>query len=143
MLVRVHIPCQQGPQYLLPTIWRTNNLSIWICLYNKKPDYLQIRPFSSAYYCHHKGCAVKLTQFQSYSLQGITLGWSDIANKIEIYHPSSKQLYISAIFKIDELKKTNSLFNLKYDVFFRVSYLCPMGSMGWQQNYQDSYIYYW
>ena len=61
----------------------------------------------------HSKCA--RSQFQAHKLQVIAIGWSEISNGLEIYNPTTKQLYISTVFKIDELIYTKLIVNLPYD----------------------------
>ena len=52
---------------------------------------------------------------QAHTLAGIAVGWSDIANGLQVYNPITKELYTTSIFKIDEHNATKSYFNLTYD----------------------------
>ena len=85
-------------------------------VYHTKPDYRQLfRLFYTAYFSHTKNGTHKRTNVQSHSMQGIAVGWSDVANVIEIYNPVTKQLYTTTIYKLDEHSHTKSHFNLTYD----------------------------
>ncbi len=48
-------------------------------------------------------------------MQGITIGWSDTDNGLEIYNPIVKKVYTTTVYKIDELNQTKTYFNLTYD----------------------------
>ena len=53
------------------------------------------------------------TNAQSHTMQeGIAIGWSGIANCMEIYNPITKQLYITTVYKLDEHNHIKSDFNL-------------------------------
>ena len=85
-------------------------------VYNELPDYRQlIRLFSTTYFAHTKDGVKRRSPFQAHTLQGIAIGWSEVANGLEIYNPITKQIYTSTVFKIDELNATRSLFNLQYN----------------------------
>lgn len=84
-------------------------------VYNNKPDYCQLfRLFSTAYFSHTKDGTKQCTNVQSHSLHGITVGWGDTANGMEIYNPITKQFYTTTVYKLDEHNNTKQYFNLPY-----------------------------
>jgi hypothetical protein len=52
---------------------------------------------------------------QSQTVQGIAIGYSKIANGMEIYNPHTKQLCTENVFRLDENNHTANKFNLTYD----------------------------
>lgn len=85
-------------------------------VYKSKPDYRQLfRLFSTAYFSHHKDNTKERSNVQAHTLAGIALGWSDVANGLQVYNPITKELYTTSIFKIDGHNATKSYFNLHYD----------------------------
>ena len=68
-------------------------------------------------------------------MQGIAVGWSDVANIMEIYNPVTKQLYTTTVYKLDEHNNTKSHFNLSYDG----GILSGLFSMDSQQNVPEPY----
>ena len=92
-------------------------------VYNTKLDYCQLfHLFSTAYFSHTKDGSYARTNVQSHTMQGIAVGWIDVANDIEIYNPVTKQLYTTTVYKLDEHNNTKSHFNLQYDGRFLVVY---------------------
>ncbi len=84
-------------------------------LYGTKPDYRQLfRLFSTAYLSHHKDNTHPRTTAEPHTLQGITVGFSNKANGMEIYNPSTKQLYTTTVYRLDENNKTRHHFNLHF-----------------------------
>ena len=63
-----------------------------------KPDYCQLfRLFSTAYFFHAKDGSHTQTNVQSHTMQGIAVGWSNVANGMEIYNPVTKQLHTTTV----------------------------------------------
>ena len=85
-------------------------------VFSTKPDYRQLfRLFSTAYLSHQKDNTHPRTATEPHTLQGIAVGFSDKANGMEIYNPSTKQLYTTTVYKLDESNETRNHFNLHYD----------------------------
>ena len=85
-------------------------------VYKSKPDYRQLfRLFSTTYFSHLKDNTTERTNVQVHTLVGIAVGWSDVANGLQVYNPITKELYTTSLFKIDENNATRSYFNLQYD----------------------------
>lgn len=81
-----------------------------------KPDYCQLFGlFSTAYLSHTKYNTHPRSSSDPHTLQGIAVGYSDCANGMEIYNPSTKQLYTTTVFCLDEQNETRNHFNLQYD----------------------------
>ena len=81
-----------------------------------KPDYRQLfQLFSTVYLSHKKDGIHNCTTFISHSLQGFAVGYSHIANGMEIYNPINKQLHTTTVFKLDEDNAIMNHFNLHYD----------------------------
>ena len=80
-------------------------------VYHQKPAYRQLfrLPLS-----HEKDGIHNRTTTDSHSLQGIAVDYSHIANGMEIYNPTNKQLYTTTVFKLDEDNATRNHFNLHY-----------------------------
>ena len=63
-------------------------------VYKTKPDYRQLfRLFSTAFFTHSKDGVKARSNIQSHTMAGIAIGYSDIANGMEIYNPLTKELY--------------------------------------------------
>lgn len=68
-------------------------------VYEVKPDYCQLfRLFSTAYLPHTKDGTHPRSTTEPQTLQGIAVGYSDRANGMEIYNPTSKQLYTTTVY---------------------------------------------
>jgi hypothetical protein len=72
------------------------------------------RLFSACYFSKTKDNNIDRTMAQSQTAQGIAVGYSEIANGMEIYNPHTKQLYSENVLKIDENIHTANKFNLTY-----------------------------
>ena len=85
-------------------------------VYKTKPDYRQLfRLFSTTYFSHKKDNNKARTNIQAHTLAGIAVGWSDVANGLQVYNPITKELYTTSVFKIDKHNPTKLYFNLKYN----------------------------
>ena len=85
-------------------------------VYKTKPDYRQLfRLFSTAFFTHVKDGVKARTNIQSHTMAGIAVGYSDVANGMEVYNPLTKELYTTSRFKLDEHHSTKTYFNLDYD----------------------------
>ena len=105
-------------------------------VYKSKPDYRQLfRLFSTTYFSHHKDNNKERSNVQSHTLAGIAVGWSDVANGLQVYNPHSKELYTTSVFKIDEHNATKSYFNITYDG----GMFCNLYSVDSRQNTPEHY----
>ena len=85
-------------------------------VYKSQPDYRQLfRLFSTTYFSHLKDNTKQRSNIQAHTLARIAVGWSDVANGLQVYNPITKELYTTSVFKIDEHNATKSYFNLQYD----------------------------
>lgn len=85
-------------------------------VYNKQQDYRMLfRLFGTCYFPHTKDKQIDCTMAQAQTMQDIAVGYSEIANGMEIYNPITKQLYTDNIFRLDENNQTDSQLNLIYD----------------------------
>ena len=48
------------------------------------------------------------SNLQAHTLAGIAVGWSNVANGLQVYNPITKELYTTSIFKIHEHNTTKS-----------------------------------
>lgn len=84
-------------------------------VFGVQPDCRQLfRLFSTAYLSHSKDNTHPRSSTESHTLQGIAVGYSDRANGMEIYNPSTKKLYTTTVFQLNELNETRNHFNLQY-----------------------------
>ena len=82
-------------------------------VYKTKPDYRQLfHLFSTAFFTHTKDNVKARTNVQSYTMAGIAVGYSEIANGMEIYNPLTKELYTTSRFKLDEHHSMKTYFNI-------------------------------
>lgn len=65
------------------------------------PDYRQLfRLFSTTYFSHHRENTKEHTNVQAHTFAGIAVGWSDVANGLQVYNPITKELYTTLAVKI-------------------------------------------
>ena len=73
------------------------------------------RLFSTTYFSQKKDNTKERTNIQSHTLVGIAIGWSDVANGLQVYDPTTKELYTMPIYKINGHNVTKAYFNLQCD----------------------------
>ena len=80
-------------------------------VFGVQPDFQNILPMFSVAYVDYKDVHTLKTQ----TVKAILLGRSDISHALEFYHPHTKRVLTSAIFRLDETLTAGPSFGLPYD----------------------------
>jgi deoxyuridine 5'-triphosphate nucleotidohydrolase len=94
-------------------------------VHHQQPDLRSLIPlFSTAYIDHPRTGTTNTATFSSQSLRVILIGKSSTSTSLEFYHPPTKQILTSSVYKLDPTLASGPLFNLHYDggLFFNTYY---------------------
>jgi deoxyuridine 5'-triphosphate nucleotidohydrolase len=94
-------------------------------VHHQKPDLRALIPlFSTAYIDHPRTGTTNTATFSSQSLRVILIGRSSTCTSLEFYHPPTKQIISSSVYRLDPTLASGPLFNLHYDggLFFNTYY---------------------
>ena len=99
----------------LPVAFHNHTTSSFEIVHHQKPDIRNLFPLS-------RDGNSTTESMGNRSLRVIAVGKSEIANCLDFYHPPTKQIYTSAVYKLDPTLAAGPLFNLAYDggLFFNV-----------------------
>lgn len=86
-------------------------------------------------FSHYNDNTKECSNVQAHTLVSIAVGWSDVANGLQVYNPHTKELYTTSVFKIDKHNATKSYFNITYDG----SMFCNIYSTDSRQNTPEHY----
>ena len=85
-------------------------------VHHKQPDLRSLIPlFSVAYIDHPSTGTTATTNLAPQTLRVILIGRSSTSTALEFYHPPTKQIYSSSVYKLDTTLAAGPLFNLHYD----------------------------
>lgn len=77
---------------VIPVKLKTLLTTPYELVYSKNPDYRMLfRLFSTTYFSRLKDSTISRTLAQAHTMQGIGVGYSEIANGMEIYNPFTKK----------------------------------------------------
>ena len=85
-------------------------------VHHHKPDIRSLIPLFSVAYIDHPNTGTTATPtFTSQSLRVILIGRSTKSTALEFYHPPTKQILTSSVYRLDPTLASGPLFNLHYD----------------------------
>ena len=85
-------------------------------VHHHKPDIRSLIPlFSVAYIDHPTSGTTATPTFTSQSLRVILIGRSSKTTSLEFYHPPTKQILTSSVYRLDPTLASGPVFNLHYD----------------------------
>ena len=94
-------------------------------VHHQKPNLHALIPLFSVAYIDHPMTNVSSTESMApQTLRTILIGKSDETTAFEFYHPPSKQIFSSAVYRLDTTLAAGPIFNLHYDggLFFNTYY---------------------
>ena len=85
-------------------------------VHHQKPDIRALIPlFSVAYIDHPRSGTTDTPTMSSQTLRVILIGKSSHSSALEFYHPPTKQIYSSSVYKLDPTLASGPIFDLHYD----------------------------